>query len=233
MNRMYSRIATAIAVATVTAAAAGLGSSAGAAPGQVGLGAMRLTASVDSTNPVAAGDISAGVPFSHATKVSGNFSVGLDGAPAVQAGKVVAGYLVGCAVDVSEGVSVAIIPEIGAGAELARYSELEVATTFEEGEDPIITIAPLVGQEPKVGVEGALAGEFGVGLAPGVVEPVVVGEAELTPESTFPYTFAHVDTPMNVDGCLTPASALPFVTVSAQTPGGIVQTTGYGTSFEF
>ncbi|WP_280457938.1 MspA family porin [Nocardia carnea] len=233
MNRKHSCIAAAITVASVTAAAAALGTPARAAPGEIGVGGMRLIASVDSTNSAPAGDISAGVPFSHATKVSGNFSVALDGAPQLQGGRIVAGYLVGCAVDVSEGVSIAIVPEIGGGASIAPYTELEVATTFEEGAAPVVTIAPLIGVEPSVGVESALAGEVGVNLAPGTVAPVVVGETELTPETTFPYAFAHAGTPLNVDGCLSPASAMPFVTVTAQTPGGTAQTTGYGTPFEF
>lgn len=233
MNRKHSRIAAAVTLTTVAAAAAVFGTPARAAPGEVGVGGMRLIASVDSTNAVPAGDIAAGVPFSHATKVSGNFSVALDGPPVLEGGRVVAGYLVGCAVDVSEGMSIAIIPEIGGGVEIAPYTELEVATTFEEGGPPIVTIAPLVGVEPGVGMESALAGEVGVNLAPGTVAPVVVGETELTPETTFPFTFAHAGTPLNIDGCLSPASAMPFVTVDARTPGGAAQTTGYGTAFEF
>ncbi|WP_280435085.1 MspA family porin [Nocardia carnea] len=232
MNRKHSCTAAAITLATVAAAVV-LGNPARAAPGQVGVGGMRLIASVDSTNSVPAGDISAGVPFSHATKVSGNFSVALDGTPALQGGRIVVGYLVGCAVDVSDGLSIAIAPEVGGGASISPYTELEVATTFEEGAAPVVTIAPLVGVEPSVGVESALAGEVGVNLAPGTVAPVVVGETELTPETTFPFTFAHADTPVNVDGCLSPASAMPFVTVDARTPGGAAQTTGYGTAFEF
>ncbi|MFD4406974.1 MspA family porin [Nocardia sp. NPDC058499] len=233
MNRKHSRTAAAITMVSVAAAAAVLGTPARAAPGQVGVGGMHLVASVDSTNSVPAGDIAAGVPFSHATKVSGNFSVALDGTPALQGGRIVVGYLVGCAVDVSEGMSIAIIPEIGGGASIAPYTELEVATTFEEGAAPVVTVAPLVGVEPSVGVESALAGEVGVNLAPGTVAPVVVGETELTPETTFPFTFAHADTPLNIDGCLSPASAMPFVTVDARTPGGAAQTTGYGTAFQF
>ncbi|NKY57151.1 MspA family porin [Nocardia flavorosea] len=233
MNRKHSCTAAVVTVVAVAVAAAVLGTDARAAPGQVGVAGIRLIASVDSTNSVPAGDIAAGVPFSHATKVSGHFSVALDGAPALQGGRIVVGYLVGCAVDVSDGLSIAIAPEAGGGASIAPYTELEVATTFEEGAAPVVTIAPLVGVEPSVGVESALAGEVGVNLAPGTVAPVVVGETDLTPETTFPYTFAHAGTPLNVDGCLSPASAMPFVTVDARTPGGAAQTTGYGTAFEF
>lgn len=229
MNRKYSFTAVAIAVATV--AAAGV---AGAAPGEVGVGGLRLIASVDATNFAPAEDVAAGVPFTHATKVSGNFSVALDGAgAALQGGKIAVGYLVGCAVDVSDGISVAIVPEIGGSTSISPYSELEVATTFEEGETPVVTVAPLVGVEPSAGVEGALAGELAVNLAPGEVSPVLVGETALTPETTFPYTFAHANTPVNIGGCLSPASAVPFVTVSAETSGGAAQTTGYGVPFSF
>ncbi|MGI5220712.1 MspA family porin [Nocardia sp. CA-290969] len=232
MKRKHSITTAALAAATVAAAAAG--TPAGAAPGEVGVGGLRLIASVDSTNFAPAEDVAGGVPFTHATKVSGNFSVVLDGVgAALQGGKVAVGYLVGCAVDVSDGLSIAIVPEIGGGTSISPYTELEVATTFEEGEAPVVTVAPLVGVEPSAGVEGALAGELGVNLAPGEVAPVVVGETALNPDTTFPYTFAHANTPLNIGGCLSPASAVPFVTVSAETSGGAAQTTGYGTPFSF
>ncbi|MFI5716158.1 MspA family porin [Nocardia sp. NPDC051750] len=233
MNRKHTCTAVAITAATVATAAAVLGTPAHAAPGEVRVGGLHLIASVDFADSAPAGDIASGVPFTHATRVSGNFSVALADPAALQAGRVAAGYLVGCAVDVSEGMSIAIIPEIGGGTSVSPYSELEVATTFEEGETPIVTVAPLVGVEPSVGVEGAVAGELGVNLAPGTVAPVMVGEADLTKESTFPYTFAHANTPLNIGGCLSPASAIPFVTVSVESTGGTAQTTGYGEPFTF
>ncbi|WP_280397763.1 MspA family porin [Nocardia carnea] len=233
MKRKHSIVTMAFAATTVAAAAVAA-PPAGAAPGEIGVGGLRLIASVDATNFAPAEDVAAGVPFTHATKVSGNFSVVLDGAgAALQGGKIAVGYLVGCAVDVSDGLSIAIAPEIGGGTSISPYTELEVATTFEEGAAPVVTVAPLVGVEPSVGMEGALAGELAVNLAPGEVAPVVVGETTLTPETTFPYTFAHANTPLNIGGCLSPASAVPFVTVSAETSGGAAQTTGYGTPFSF
>ena len=233
MNRKHSCTAVVMISATVAAAVALAGPAARAAPGQADAGGLQVTASVDTSDFAAAGDVAAGVPFTHAAKVSGKFSVALNDPAALRGGRVAVGYLVGCAVDVSEGVSVAIIPEVGGGAEIAPYSELEVATTFEEGAAPVVTVAPLVGVQPSVGVEGALAGELGVNLAPGTVAPVVVGETTLTEESTFPYTFAHAGTPLHLSGCLSPASALPFVTVNVETPGGTAQTTGYGDPFTF
>ncbi|MEU1984055.1 MspA family porin [Nocardia sp. NPDC019395] len=231
MNRKHT--CTAVAITAVAVATAVVGTPARAAPGDVRVGGLHLVASVDSTDFVPAGDIAAGVPFTHAAKASGNFSVALEDAAALEGGRVAAGYLVGCAVDVSEGMSIAIVPEIGGGLSNTPYSELEVATTFEEGETPVVTVAPLIGVENSTSVEGAVAGELGINLAPGTVAPVVVGESELNKESTFPYTFAHANTPLNISGCLSPASAMPFVTVTVQTPGGTAQTTGYGESFSF
>ncbi|WP_067855815.1 MspA family porin [Nocardia shimofusensis] len=210
--------------------------SADAFPGEVNAGGLRVVAAVDSSNWLLAGDTALGVPFSHAAKVSGNYSVNLEGA-GVRGGEIVAGYLVGCAVDVSEGIGIAIAPEIGIGAETSPSIGADTVIEFGLAVDAPPEVAVAFGGgidlEQTFGIEGALAGELAVGLAPGTVVAMPIGAAELDEESTFPYTFAHSSMPLHVNGCLFPASAMPFITVRADTTGSTVQTTGYGEAFTF
>lgn len=239
MKRTHATILAAVtAAATASTGVLGSVATTGAAvPGEVSAGDVRLVAAVDSSGVVPAPDTAFGVPFVHAVKVSGNFSAALDGASELRRGEVAAGYLIGCAVDVSEGISVAIAPEVGMGASVSPSFGADFGVDLGLAVDapPEIGIGfgVGVGIEPSFGVEGAVAGELSVALAPGTVSVVPIGAAELDEESTFPYTFAHANTPLNVNGCLSPATAMPFITVRAETRGSTVQTTGYGDSFVF
>lgn len=198
--------------------------SAVAEPGEVDAGGMHVVASVDSNGFVpAGGDISTGIPFVHAVKVSGNYSVALTGASALRGGEMVAGYLIGCAVDISSGISVGISPSVGINAGVAPSITLNIGTP------PSVS----VGVSPSIGVSAGIAGSLAVTLAPGTVTAAAIGAAGLDSDATFPYTFAHTNTPLNISGCLSPASAMPFVTVRADGTGGTAQTTGYGTEFGF
>ncbi|MGN2637712.1 MspA family porin [Nocardia takedensis] len=222
-------------------AAAGLAAFGGpvthAAPGEVAAGGMRLVATVDANSFVPAGEIGMGVPFVHSIKVSGDFSVNLEGVSAVRGGEIVVGYLIGCAVDIANGISIGIAPSIGVNAGIAPSVNLEsgVDVTLAIDAPPSITIGGGigVGVQPSVGVEAGLAGELAVNLAPGTVTAAAIGAAELGPEAEFPYTFAHANTPLTVNGCLSPASAMPFVTVRADSRNSTAQTTGYGNAFGF
>jgi len=191
---------------------------------------------VDSNNWLLAGDTALGVPFSHAAKVSGNFSVSLEGAR-IRGGEIVAGYLVGCAVDVSEGIGIAIVPEIGVGYDVSPTiggeAGIEFGLIVDAPPEVVIGLGAFGELTQTFGMEGALAGELSVGLAPGTVTAMPVGAAVLDAESTFPFTFAHTSTPLHVNGCLSPASAMPFISVRAETTGSTVQTTGYGDAFTF
>ncbi|PFW99585.1 hypothetical protein CJ469_05081 [Nocardia farcinica] len=236
MKRTHVSIMAAIGAVTVTA----IGSAApaaGTAPGEVAAGAARMVAAVDFAQVVPAGDTAFGVPFVHAVKVSGDFSVALDGASALRGGEVAAGYLVGCAVDVSDGISVAIAPEVGMSASISPSIGadfgVDLGLSVDAPPEVGIGFGVGVGLEPSIGVEGAVAGELSLSLAPGTVTAVPIGVAELDEESTFPFTFAHANTPLHVNGCLSPASAMPFITVRADTPGSTLQTTGYGDPFTF
>ncbi|WP_280477122.1 MspA family porin [Nocardia farcinica] len=236
MKRTHVSIMAAIGAVTVTA----IGSAApaaGTAPGEVAAGAVRMVAAVDFAQVVPAGDTAFGVPFVHAVKVSGDFSVALDGVSALRGGEVAAGYLVGCAVEVSDGISVAIAPEVGMSASISPSIGadfgVDLGLSVDAPPEVGIGFGVGVGLEPSIGVEGAVAGELSLSLAPGTVTAVPIGVAELDEESTFPFTFAHANTPLHVNGCLSPASAMPFITVRADTPGSTLQTTGYGDPFTF
>lgn len=286
MNRKHSYPLTVVAavVLAATGAVDVVDTAADAAPAEVESGGLRMVAAVDSNTVVPAGDTTLGVPFAHAVKVSGNFSVALDAPSALRGGEIVAGYLVGCAVDIANGISVAIAPSVGVNAGVApsfgvdfglegfglgdfglgdfglgdfgqdsyrnggsdrngsdhggsRHGGSEQNGSGVEDFGLDIQAPPSVGVgvgiEPSVGVEGGLAGELAVNLAPGTVTAAVIGAAELDEGATFPYTFAHSNTPLNVNGCLSPASAMPFITVRADSQNGSVQTTGYGDQFVF
>ncbi|WP_169811793.1 MspA family porin [Nocardia sienata] len=248
-------------ISAVTGAVSTVDTAAWAAPGQIDSGGLRVVASANSSTSEPSGDTAMGVPFAHAVKVSGDFSVAAEVGSPLRAGEIVAGYLLGCAVDIANGISVAIAPSVAVATEVAPEVGVDlgvdlglgaVAPPSDEQDpeadeqqmiDPNLDVVapPEVGVSAGVGaalaqafgIEKGLAGELAVNLAPGTVTTAVIGAAELDEESTFPYTFAHSNTPLQVNGCLSPASAMPFVTVRADTAGGSVQTTGYGTSFTF
>ncbi|UAK34640.1 MspA family porin [Nocardia asteroides] len=245
MNRKHSRTLAAI-IAVIVAATGSFAVSdtvAGAEPGVVGTGGLHLIASVDYNNVVSVGgDVALGIPFAHAAKVSGDFSVVSDGASTLRAGQIVAGYLIGCAVDISDGISVSIAAAAGAGVEFTPGIVIELGGIdfgeFNEYgmlEELPVVVAPTIaiGADTTFGVNGELGGEITVNLAPGSVTAAVIAEADLDEESTFPFTFAHTNTALNVNGCLSPASAMPFITVRAEARNGIAQTTGYGPQFVF
>ncbi|MFI5537600.1 MspA family porin [Nocardia sp. NPDC051900] len=254
MNRRHSRTLAAIiaVVVTATGAFAVSDSAAGAAPGEINAGGLHLIASANANNFAAAGDIAPGIPFVHSVRVSGDFSVSLDGPTALRGGEIAVGYLVGCAVDISNGISIGISPSVGINAGIAPSFGLEGSLTFEAPSlqmnmpdqhmmmpslqlmaPPSVSVGAAVAIQPSIGVEAGVAGELAVNLAPGSVTAAVVGAAEIDGESEFPYTFAHTNTPLNVSGCLSPASAMPFVTVRADSKRATAQTTGYGAAFWF
>ncbi|MGO4615800.1 MspA family porin [Nocardia sp. 2YAB30] len=234
MNRKYSR---ALAVITAVMVAAGAGvvgdTAAGAEPGEINSRGMHLIASVDSNNAVSAGgDTPFGIPLTHAVKVSGDFSVLLDGVSSLRGGKIAVGYLIGCAVS-TYGIGVAIAPAVGINASITPFFALDFGLDLAIDAPPSVGVGVGVGVAPSVGVGAGLVGEIGVSLAPGSVTAEVIGAADLDKDATFPYTFAHTNTPLNVSLCLSQVSAIPFVTVRVDATNGTAQTTGYGTQFVF
>ncbi|MEV5838303.1 MspA family porin [Nocardia sp. NPDC052112] len=197
-----------------------------AAPGEVDAGGMHIVASVDTSDVFpAGGDTPAGIPFAHAVKVSGNYSVSLSGVSSVRDGEMAVGYVVGCAVDLSNGLSLAITPAVGASMGIAPSAAL----TLSMDSMPSVTFAV----QPSASVNAGLAGTIELTLAPGAVTAVVIGAASLDQDAAFPYTFGHTNTPLSVSSCAAPASAVPFVTVRADGTNGTAQTTGYGPQFTF
>ncbi|WP_433685490.1 MspA family porin [Nocardia sp. CA-119907] len=125
----------------------------------------------------------------------------------------------------ARGISIGITPAVGASVGIAPSAAL----TLSMDSSPSVTFAV----QPSVSVNGGIAGTLEVTLAPGAVTAVVIGAASLDQDATFPYTFGHTNTPLNVSACASPASAMPFVTVRADGTSGTAQTTGYGTQFVF
>ena len=227
MSRKPSHVLAVITAVLVAVAGAVVDTAARAAvPGEVSVGGTHLTASVNYNNVVSTGGaLALGVPFAHAASVSGDFSVVSDGSSSLRRGRIVAGYLIGCAVDISQGISVGINANAGAHAELTPGAAVTVDTAG--------VAALTVGTDATFGVAGEFGGEIHVYLAPGTVTAAVIAEAELDQESTFPFTFEHTNTALHVNGCLSQASAMPFITMRADSHGGIAQTTGYGDQFVF
>lgn len=223
MTRKYLRIIASL-TAIVGAATCIANAPADAAPGEAGAGGMHLVAAVDVNNLVPAGDeVSQGIPFVHAAKVSGDYSVSVSGGSSVRDGEIAIGYLIGCAVDISEGVTIGIAPSVGVSAGIAPSLALTL------GDSTSVTVAI----QPSFGVNAGLAGAISVTVVPGRVTAVVIGAASLDEDATYPYTFSHTNTPLNLSGCLSPASAMPFVTARVDGTNGTAQTTGYGTQFTF
>ncbi|MEU1550606.1 MspA family porin [Nocardia sp. NPDC005745] len=207
---------------------------AGATPREIDAGGLHLIASANANNVVpAGGDVAPGVPFVHAVKVSGDFSVALDGPSALRGGQIAVGYLIGCAVDISNGITVGILPSVGVSAGPAPSFGVNASVTLQKDTPPAITLGAAAAILPSVSINVGLAGEIAVNLAPGSVTAVVIGATAVDGESEFPYTYSHSNTPLNISGCLSPASAMPFVTVRADARRGAAQTTGYGAAFWF
>ncbi len=241
MNRKHSHVlAWLTAVMMAVAGAFALDGAARAEPGEVDSGGMHLVASVDANFVKSTGDLALGIPFSHSAKVSGNFTTSLDGASALRGGQLIAGYLIGCAVDISEGIDVSIAAAAGGNVDITTgLLGLSLAVPFgvTVGEEVVVDfggeLALDLGGDVTFGVFSEIGGEITVSINPGSVTAAVIAEADLDEDSSFPFTFAHSNTALNINGCLTPASAMPFITVRADASNGIVQTTGYGQQFTF
>lgn len=182
-------------------------------------GGTTLTVSVTDTDTTGAGDQApGGVPFSHAVQVAGRYSVEVAPA-AVTTGTVAVGYIVGCGVDLSSGITVGISPNQSGTA----------------GITPSITL----GAPPSVSIAPSLSGTAGLSesltatLIPGQVTTLTTATATLDSTTSFPYRIAHQRTPLNVARCASPVTAVPFVTASVATTDGFLQNSAYGNQFAF
>ncbi|MEU7631562.1 MspA family porin [Nocardia sp. NPDC049220] len=233
MNRKHSRFLAVLTAMLVAATGTVADTTASAEPGEISAGGLHLIAAVNSNAAVPAGGDVPFIPFAHSVKVSGDFSVLLDGVSSLRSGLIGVGYLIGCAVDLSNGFTIGIAPGVGVNASITPFVSLDGALNLEMDAPPSVTIGGSVGVQPTIGAEANMEFELDVTLAPGTVTAVIIGAALLDEDAEFPYTFAHNNSPLNVSSCIPQASAIPFITVRADARNGSLQTTGYGNQFVF
>ncbi|MQY29407.1 MspA family porin [Nocardia aurantia] len=202
---------------------AGPGSGRAQAPGAEIFGTgIHLTAAVDSIGVNPPGDRTPNpMPFSHAVQTSGTYSVTVSG-DRITSGQAVAGFILGCAVNLANGFPVGLEPNQGLS--------LGFAPTFDtpaDGTAPTVTLGPAV-----VGILG-LTEDLMVTLAPGQVTVATSVTANLDDKTTFPYHITFNNSALNVAQCVTPVSAVPFVTTTVSNSQGTVQTTAYSDQFVF
>ncbi|WP_227981292.1 MspA family porin [Nocardia spumae] len=223
--------------------------------GDVSGSGLHLTASVDNIGVTPPGDRTPNylMTFSHATQVSGNYSVTVDGG-AVSSGQAVAGFILGCGISVAGGVSVGIEPNQeldlsisptftppsadvappGVGAFPGGRSRSTTTTTTTTTAPPSGSVTP-----PDFSLGPSIGGALGLGealegnLGPGEVTTATTATATLDGNTTFPFHLAFNNAALNVSQCASPVSAVPFVSASVSTASGLVQTTAYGDQFTF
>jgi hypothetical protein len=156
--------------------------------------------------------------FSHDARARGRFSIDTSGR-SIQSGTVVAGFIVGCGVSAAGGIQVGISPSQGLAA----------------GFSPTITLTtpPTVSVSPSVGATVGSSQSGSIILEPGQVTAVIAANVPLGATSRFPYRMAFDQAAINVSQCITPGSAVPYVTASITTDSVTVQTTAYGDQFMF
>ncbi|MFI7190263.1 MspA family porin [Nocardia nova] len=187
-------------------------------------GGVQLTASVDhiGVNPPGNRTPNYLMTFSHATQVSGDYSISVDGG-SITSGQAVAGFLLGCGISVAGGVSVGISPNQGLNLSISPSANAPSMS----GSAPSFSLGPSFAG--SLGLSESLSGA----LSPGEVATVNTTTATLDNTTTFPYHITFNNAALNVSQCASAVSAVPFVTTSASTPQGLAQTTAYGAEFTF
>lgn len=182
-------------------------------------GGTELTVAVDDTDTVGAGNQApGGVPFSHSVQVAGRYSVDVH-PDKITSGTVAVGYILGCGVDLSSGITVGLIPN--------QSGTVGITPSVTLGAPPSVTIAPTL--SGTAGMSETLSAT----LIPGQITTVTTATATLDPTTTFPYHLSHQRTPLNVARCASPVTAVPFTTASITTPNAYLQNTAYGNQFTF
>ncbi|WP_308188318.1 MspA family porin [Nocardia australiensis] len=179
--------------------------------------------------------------FSHATQVSGNYSVTVEEGSIVS-GQAVAGFLLGCGISVAGGVGVGVSPQQGLDYSISPSfsppsfsppsAAVPSATSAPSISPPSVT-PPSFSLGPSVGGSLGLTENLGVTLAPGEVTTATTATVNLDSATVFPFHIAFNNTALNVSQCASPVAAVPFVTASVSTTEGLVQTTAYGDQFTF
>ncbi|MEU6582439.1 MspA family porin [Nocardia sp. NPDC046763] len=215
-------VAASLAVLGLWVGGAGLGRA--QPPGaDVSAGGVHLTASVDSIAANPPGDRTPNflMTFSHATQMSGDYSVTVDGGQ-ITSGQAVAGFIIGCGISVDGGFDVEIGTNQGLGVRI-RPSV---------GSPNASIVAPGAGRPSIGGTLGVGEGVFG-NLGPGQVTVARTETVRLHANTTFPYRIAFYNAALNIAQCASPVSAVPFVTATVSTAEGLAQTTAYGDQFTF
>jgi len=215
---MLTRRSIVTAIITTAAASTAVAGIAGATPARgtgsstVSLDNSPLTMTVqvvDSHSRPAGRTSPDAAVFNHAATVSERANVRFN--ERVTGGQMIAGYLVGCQADLSNGISLGLSPSIGMGA----------------------TLSPMSPTSNSMGPSASLGGNISLSLAPGQVTAVKVIDATLGDKVTSPYQVEHASTALNLSQCGGRASAVPFVTATLNADAGTLQTTAYGKQFDF
>ncbi|MFJ9369722.1 MspA family porin [Nocardia sp. NPDC101769] len=191
--------------------------------GDVSGGGLHLTASVDSVGTNPPGDRTPNflMTFAHATQMSGDYSVTVDGGQ-ITSGRAIAGFILGCGISVDGGFGV----EIGTNQGLGDRIGLSV------GSPGAAVILPGASRFSIVGTLGVGEGVFG-NLGPGQVTVARTETARLDATTTFPHHIRFNNAALHIGQCASPVSAVPFVTATVSTAEGLAQTTAYGDQFTF
>ncbi|MFJ9371530.1 MspA family porin [Nocardia sp. NPDC101769] len=216
--------------ATVAASLAVPGLWAGGGPGHarppgadVSGGGVHVTVSVDNIEANPPGDRTPNflMTFSHATQMSGDFSVTVDGGQ-ITSGQAVAGFILGCGISVDGGF----------GVEIGTEQALGVRILPSAGAPNASIIVPSANRSGIGGTLGVGEGVF-ANLGPGQVTAAKTETARLNANTTFPYRIAFNNAALHIAQCASPVSAVPFVTTTVSTAEGLAQTTAYGDQFTF
>ncbi|MQY21857.1 MspA family porin [Nocardia macrotermitis] len=210
---------------------------------------VHLHASVDRIAAAPPGDRTPNVmmTFSHATQVSGDYSVTVTGAP-ITSGSAIAGFLLGCGISAAGGVSVGISPNQGLDASVSPSLTLNTPSATPTptstnppapGNPPTPVTPPGAGTAPSADLGPSVGGSLGMSqslgttIEPGQVTTATTATANLDSKTRFPYHLTFNNAALNISQCASPVAAIPFVTTTVATAQGSVQTTAYGNQFTF
>ncbi|WP_018178406.1 MspA family porin [Jongsikchunia kroppenstedtii] len=171
---------------------------------------LRMTLRVIDSHSAAAGAMTpTAVVLNHSAIVSERADLTFTGK--TTGGNMTAGYLVGCQVNLSNGINVGISPNVGLSG----------------------SYTPGVPSDDYAGPSVGLGGSISMSLVPGQVTTATIINTSLGSGISSPYQVAHNGTALNLSQCGGRASAVPFVTATLNSNSGTLQTTAYGTQFDF
>jgi len=206
------------ALATVTTATSAIASAA-PAPARPATGAssvsltgnkLRMTVRVIDSHSAPAGNTTPNaVVLNHSAIVSERADLSFSGK--ATGGTMIAGYLVGCQVNLSDGINIGVSPNVGFSG----------------------SYTPGVPSDDYAGPSAGLGGNISMSLIPGQVTTATIINTPLGGSISSPYQVAHSGTALNLSQCGGRASAVPFVTATLNSNSGTLQTTAYGKQFDF